>query len=438
MGVKLTTKAVASVEATAKREGRQKVVWDADVRGLGVRALPSGSASWVLDYRTIEGRRRRMVLGLTSVLLLADARSVAKRTLGDVLRGLDPVEARKEVRHGATLTDLSDMYIQRHVPTKKTGAEDVRRLRKHVLPTLGKRKLTEVNRADVARLHSRIGEGSPYEANRVLALVAVMFGKAQEWGLLSETATNPAARIQPFRERSRERWAGPDELRLLWRAIEECPELHQRCAFKLYLLTGMRRNELLGLRWSHVDLKAREIRLPDTKAGRPHTIPLSDQSVGILRELPRGLGSSYVFPGRSEGRPFVNIGKSWRRVRARAWLLGNPERAEALRRRAEHEIRERKTRAKHGSDRASVVDARVLVLAEGEIGPGETLRLHDLRRTTGALMASAGTSAAIVGKVLGHTTPSATAIYARIADESKRKALEEHGARLTEIVGAAS
>lgn len=85
---------------------------------------------------------------------------------------------------------------------------------------------------------------------------------------------------------------------------------------KLYLLTGLRRSELLGLRWKDVDLSRHKIRLEDTKAGRSHVVPLSAPAMEIVHDLPRQLLNAYVFPGR----PLVNISKPWRRIRERAGL----------------------------------------------------------------------------------------------------------------------
>ena len=376
-----------------------------------------------------------MTLGSTDALSLEQARRKAKRELGKVADGGDPLEAKREARRGATVADLADLYVKRHASKRKRSHAYERRIRQYIKPALGSMKVADVKRADVSRLHHRIGDRAPYEANRVLALVSSIFRKAVEWGLLPDDARNPAAGIERFKEASRERWAHPDELRILWHTTEEHADLVQRCAFRLYLLTGLRRSELLSLRWRDVDVKAREIRLADTKSGKPHIVPLSSEAIAVLKELPRGFGNAYVFPGRAKGRTLVNIGKSWRKVRARAWLLANPEREAALREQAERDVRARKADRKHGSTRPAIVQARLYKLAEKEMDP-DALRLHDLRRTVGAMMASSGTSADIVGKVLGHRTATATAVYARIADETKRQAVEEHGARITAIVRA--
>ncbi len=354
----------------------------AEIPGFGVRVHPSGRKTFTLTYRT-RGRPtpRRIVLGTYGTLTLDEARQLARQTLMQAKTGGDPLEARRKQRIGDSVRDLAAVYIERHArPRKKTWREDERRIERHILPAFGRRKIADVRRADVARLHGTIGTTAPYEANRVLALLAVMFNKAAEWGLVEEGAPNPAGRIQTFKERSRDRWVTPAELPRLVEAIDAETSPYIRAAFKLYLLTGLRRSELLGLRWKDVDFARCELRLEDTKNGRAHVVPLSTAAMEIVRELPRGIGSAHLFPGSVPGKPMANVTRAWERIRQRAGL---PD-----------------------------------------------VRLHDLRRTVGSWLATGGASLPLIGKVLNHSNVATTAVYARLAEDAGRTALEEHGALL--------
>jgi integrase len=409
----------------------RQVLWDSDPAGLGVRVFASGAKSFVLSYRTQDNRKRLMTLGRFGVLTLQEARERARRALVCVRDGADPLEERQEARRGDTVRDLAALYIERHAkPHKKSWREDRRRLEAHVLPALGAWKVSEVKRADVARLHAAIGDTHPYEANRALALVAVMFNKAVEWGVLDEGTPNPAHHVKKYRERSRDRWVSPQELPALAEAIAAESNLYVRAALRLYLLTGLRRSELLGLRWRAIDFGRQEIRLHETKAGRSHVVPLSAPAVEVLRELPRQLGNAYVFPGKAAGRPLVNIAKSWKRVRARLWLAMNPEAAAELRARAQAECRRR---SKHAEKSPAVVDTRVLALAAEAIPEDDALRLHDLRRTVGSWLATSGASLPLIGKVLNHSNVATTQVYARLAEGAVRAALEDHGRRILDV-----
>ena len=355
---------------------------DGEIPGLSVRVYPTGRKAFVLRYRPIgAGQPKMLTLGPYGVLTLHQARDLARRALLETKTGGDPQEERRKARQASTVRELSELYLERHAKRrKKSWKVDERRLKGYILPVFGARKIADVKRADVARLHARIGDTKPYEANRVLALLRVIFNKAAEWGLLEETAPNPAARVQPFKERSRDRWVKPTELPALLEAIEEEPNPYVRAAFKLYLLTGLRRSELLGLCWKDVDFDRRELRLEDTKAGRAHVLPLSAPAVDILRDLPRMLGNPYILPGHSHGQPLVNVSKPWQRIRKRAGL--------------------------------------------------EDVRLHDLRRTVGSWLATDGASLPLIGRVLNHTNASTTQVYARLGDDPAREALERHGRKM--------
>jgi integrase len=408
---------------------------DGEVTGLSVRVYASGKKAFVLRYRPVGAAQPKLLtVGAYGDITLHQARELARRALLDAKTGGDPVEARRKARRGETVRELARVYLDRHAKRqKKSWAEDERRLNRYVIPAIGSKKVGDVKRADVSRLHSKLGDTKPYEANRVLALLQVMFNKAAEWGVLEEGAPNPAARVQKFRERSRDRWVRPAELPELAAAISAETSPYIRAALRLYLLTGLRRSELLGLRWRDVDFERRELRLGDTKAGRSHVLPLSEPAIEVLRELPRQVGNAYVLPGDKPGTQLVNITKPWYRVRARAWLASNSDAAAELRELAAAEVA---ARPKHAERGIQAVESRLIALAHKRIVGDDAIRLHDLRRTVGSWLATSGASLPLIGKVLNHTNTSTTQIYARFAEDSARDALEQHGQRIGPLLSS--
>jgi len=236
------------------------------------------------------------------------------------------------------------------------------------------RKLTDLSRNDVARLHAKIGETAPYRANRVVALLRKMFNLARDWGLY--TGENPATRIQLFPEESRDRFVQPEELPLLFRAIAEEPDLALRVFFLTALLTGARRGEVLAMCWDDVNLARAVWRIPHTKAGRPHLLPLPQALVNRLRRLPRLEGVSYVFVGQNGTGHLQNMKRAWNRIRKKAGI--------------------------------------------------EDVRFHDLRRTIGSWLAGSGENLQVIAKVLNHHDVSTTAVYARLNLDPVRQALERN------------
>jgi integrase len=360
----------------------QQILYDGDLPGFGIRLYPSGKKAFVLRYRNAGGQLRFLTIGQYGVLTLVQARDLARRALMEAKTGSDPAEERQEARSALSFAEFAKIYIERYArPHKRTWDEDQQRLEKWHLPAFGSKKLADIKRLDVQALHLKIGEKYPYGANRNLALLSKIFSLAIEWGYLPEGASNPARKgIRKFKERSRDRWVKPDELPRLMKAIEGEPSVYIRGALLLYLLTGARKTEILSARWENVDLERAELRLPDTKAGRSHVIPLSRPAVAIFRELPHESNNPHVFPGRRSGQPLNNISKAWSRIRKESDL--------------------------------------------------EDIRLHDLRRTVGSWLATSGASLPLIGKILNHSNVSTTSVYARLSEDVARTALEGHGEKI--------
>ena len=223
-------------------------------------------------------------------------------------------------------------------------------------------------------------------ANRLVELLGRMYELARQWGYVPEDHHNPAPGIKPFKETRRDRFVRADELPRLAQAIDAEPSPFNRAAFWLYLLTGMRKNELLRAKWEDIDYHSGLWRLPLTKSGRVHHIPLAPAVVTILKGLPREEDNPYLIPGTLPGRPLINIDRVWRRIRKRAEL---PD-----------------------------------------------VRLHDLRRTAGSYLAQDGSPLHLIGKILNHRDPSTTAVYAHFHKQEERVALERHANRLFELAYA--
>ena len=326
------------------------------------------------------------MLGPVGVLTLDQARNLARLKLVDVLQGRDPAKDRDTGREIGTFKDLFDAYLEKHAkPHKKTWREDERRFNLHA-PRRGlSRAPNEVTRDEIRRLHIELGQSAPYEANRVLALMRMIFNYGRKSGALPVDYTNPAAEITPFRERSRKRYASPDEVKAITKAIDTKPNVYIRALVWLYLLTGARKGELLPRKWSDIDRDLRRLVLTDTKAGEEQFIPISTMAMGIIDALQRVQGNPFVFPGAKNGHHIVNIGKPWRRIVKRSGVTG--------------------------------------------------LRLHDLRRTVGSWMSQDGVELNTVKSALRHSDIGTTLIYARLHDDVADEALERHGERIIQIGG---
>jgi integrase len=374
------------VEAIKPDPERDLVEFDGELHGFGVRVWPKGKRTYFLKYRTREGRQRKLTIGVHGVNITAEqARDVALQWLNEVRRGQDPANTQREAREMPTLAEFAERYLAKHARIHKKAsslANDERLLAKRILPALGRRKLNEVSREDVARLHEEL-QSTPYEANRLLALLSKMFNLAEDWGLRPESS-NPCRRIRKFRERKRQRFLSFDELTRLGEVLaeEERNRTHSPSVFaaiKLLLFTGCRLSEILTLRWSEVDLKDSLFRLADSKTGEK-VVYLNSSAREVLSVLKPGHGNPYVIRGAKAGTHLVNLEKPWQRIRERARL--------------------------------------------GDV------RLHDLRHTFASAGAVNGLSLPMLGALLGHTQPATTNQYVHLIADPVRQANEVIGKHL--------
>jgi len=375
--VKLTKK---FIDAQVFNGKAQHIIWDDEVPGFGIRLYPTGKKSFVLSYR-YNNRKSIMVIGSYSILTLDQARKDARTKLVGLNNGVNPLQERQRERQGKLVKDLCNAYIERHAANKKSGRDDITRIERFIVPEWGNLLATNIKRADVAALHAKLGKHGHYQANRIYSLLSKMFNLARVWGFVPKEHVNPCFGIEKFKEEKRDRFISQDEFPRLAEAINA--ELNQSVvsAIWLYLLTGVRKEELLTLKWTDIDLERKELKLTDTKNGKPHYLPLSAAAIDVLNQTPRIKSNPYVIVGKNPGCHLVNIAKPWERIRKAAGL--------------------------------------------------EDVRLHDLRRTVGSWLAQSGNSLHLIGKVLNHSNQSTTSVYARFGQDNVRDALEQHGQMIT-------
>lgn len=360
--------------------------WDDEIHGLGVKVTPAGRRVYALKYRTADGTQRKPSIGAHGKITADTAREVARGWLSEVAKGGDPSARRADKRGAPTFEALAERYLAEHAAPRKVPAaarEDARKLSVTLLPRWGKKRAEAITRRDVSRMHSEVRDKvGLYSANRHLALVGKMFSLATEWGY---RADNPARGIKMFREEKRDRWLRPDEIRRFFESLAQEPELGVRAALTFILLTGSRRGEALSAKWEDINFDAALWRIPKTKAQKPQTVPLSTRALAVLQSLPRVEGNPYVFPGKNQGRPLVNLSRPWYRVRKRADL--------------------------------------------------EDCRIHDLRRSLGSMMVQSGATLYVAQRALRHSDSRTTSeVYAHLGDDPTRAAFEAVGEKVAMLM----
>lgn len=404
---KITKRTVDALVAT----DRERRLWDSELKGFCLRAYPTGRKVYAIKYRTAQQRQRWHSIGPHgSPWTPDDARAEAWRLLNAIAHGKDPAADKAARRGHLTVGELIDAYLSDGPSSKpdkraSTWATDASNLNRHVRPLLGRRVASEVTATDCARMVADITagktradektgsrgraiiKGGAPTAARVLGTTGAMYAWAVQQGLVSDVPTRGVKTAQPA---SRERFLSPAEARRLLATLAEM-ETGGRLStthadiFRLLLMTGARRSEISGLRWSEVDLERGRLTLPPerTKAGGKtgtRRITLSGPAVALLRER-KGTRDGLVFPSsRDREKPAAALQKVWNRVRTEADL--------------------------------------------------PALRIHDLRHSFASMALARGASLPLIGKALGHSSPRVTERYAHLADDALRALADGVGDQL--------
>lgn len=292
----LTTKSLdAMPPATIKRYE----VRDQKVNGLHVRVSTTGAKVFYTMVRP-NGSRRRVKIGPYPVVSLADARRRAMEIARDVELGEFDKPPEVSEASALTLGEMIPKFIELHA---KPNTKDWKRTESvlHKFDGLKDRPIDQIKRQDVSMvLDGIIANGTPTRANRALSAIK----KLMNWCVMrGDIETSPVALLRPpTREVQRDRVLSDAEIRAIWQHSDA--EGYPFGPFlKLLLITGQRRSEVAGMRWSELNLDEGIWELPANrvKNARLHIVPLPDQAVDILCSLPSFLDSDFVFTttGRS-------------------------------------------------------------------------------------------------------------------------------------------
>ena len=301
-------------------------IWDGKLPGFGVRVSPKGARSFVLLYR-IDGRARRLTLGRHPLLSLSEARRIAQQGLAQVTQGIDPAPERETYSRAdnpLAFESFALQFIERYArPKNKDWGESQRLLDREFTPHWRGRDIRDIKRSDVlAVIDAIVARGSTGSAIHALAAARRLFNWAVERGVIEHS---PIQGLKPpGRIKSRDRVLADDELAAIWRAAD-ADGYPFGSITKILILTGQRRGEVTGMRWSDLDLLRGQWSLPAelNKSGRPHEVPLTPSVVSALRSVPR-VHDTLVFPAQrvETHNPVSGHGKAKERFDAISGVIG--------------------------------------------------------------------------------------------------------------------
>lgn len=327
----------------------ENFLWDSELRGFGVRISPAGLKSFIVQYRTPEGRHRRTVIGRHGVVTPEQAREAAWDILSAVAKGIDPAAAPEPNRNAITVSALCDWFLaeaeagrilgRRRRPIKaSTLTMDRSRIEAHLKPLLGKRQVVSLRLGDIEGAQADIAAGKTAKpragsrggattggegvAARTMSTLHAIFEHAVRVGKIE---SNPARGVRRLASTPRDRRLSRAELAKLGKVMRaaEADGEHPTglAAIRFLLLTGFRRMEGLGLKREWLDEEEGSVRFPDTKSGA-QTRAIGRAAVELLLGQPQTAPSPYFFPADWGEGHFIGIVRVLDRVCALAGLAG--------------------------------------------------------------------------------------------------------------------
>jgi integrase len=397
----LTDRACKALKAA--KPGARYEIMDGLVPNMAIRVTDSGAKSFVLVARFPgSDNPTRRALGSYGAITLDTARDKARNWLELIRQGIDPAEqearqrAEEQRKRLNTFAAMVEDFIASKLPGERRGKEIELTIRRELLPKWGGLAVTAITEShvrDLVKAKARDYEGM---ARNLLALIRRIFNWAIDqcaYGL----EHCPCARLKPNKlvgeQAERTRVLCYLEMRALWRAAETMGGPYG-AFYRALLLTGQRRNEVAGARWSEIDLKEKLWTIPAErmKAGATHLVPLSDDMVKLFKSLPRGKAGDFVFSASDGVRSIARFSAEKEKLdKAMAKQLG------------------------------SKLDAFVV---------------HDIRRTVRTNLSAIPNISDLVRElVIGHSKPELHKVYDQFAYlDEKRHALDAWAKRLRGIV----
>ncbi|MYE60328.1 MAG: tyrosine-type recombinase/integrase [Alphaproteobacteria bacterium] len=361
--VRLTQRRVDALKPRRK----MRDVRDAELKGYGVRVMPSGTKRYFVHTQH-HGQRVWKTVGDAAILTESAARTQAKAILVALRDGGEPDAVNSgETPFEAVAEEVFDRYGRRWKPRTR----EVNRiyLRRQIMPFFEGRPIAAISREEV-RKWFRLLHATPAAANRSAPILSVIMRQAEVWGYRPENS-NPCKGIRRYRAGRSERFLSPEEYRRLGALLgrHEADYPFHVAAVRLIALTGCRKSEILTLEWRFY--RDGNLYLADSKTG-PRTVWLCRAARDVLDGLPRS--ARWVFPVQDWRAPEEWLDGFWSQLR----------------------------------DEADIAD----------------VRLHDFRHSYASMALLSGESIRAVGRLLGHEKPSTTLKYAHLSDASVREAVD--------------
>ena len=356
--------------------------WDTHIPGFVFEKRESGSGTYALRFTDASGRQRQFKIGRFGEITTDQARKAAAKLRAEVVLGGNPQVEKQEKKAIGLYSDLAKLHLEHAVGYIKSHGATEMILRLHINPRWGQVLLTDIKTQDISKWQAEklAGGLKPSTVERIRVTMNRSFELGNKWGI-------PGAEVNPVKNvtrlkfsNARQRFLSPQEAVRLHNAASESENTQLASIVALLLLTGARKMELLKAKWQDFDLDRRSWLIPEAKNGSPRYVPLSEQAMAIINNLPCWDNCEWVIPNPKTRLPYNTVKRAWDTARVAA---GMPD-----------------------------------------------LRIHDLRHSFCSSAVAAGVDLYTVGKIAGHKDYKSTQRYSHLANDTLMKAVEKSAANL--------
>ena len=320
------------------------------------------------------GKRYRIAIGSYPEIKRRNALDKCIEYMDMINKGIDPSDDIKSKKNEYTLKDAFDFYLEKR--GDKISEKVLKAYQVEVPRFFGKylnTRLSFIRDEEIENIFEDITDNNgPSAANhaieKIKSIINYCIKKHKYFG------TNPCEPIEMNPKGSRDRFLTEVEIPLFLEAVEQ-EDLILRNLFKMLLFTGVRKTNVLEMRWSQIDFCTRIWTIDKTKNGEPLDMYLCDQAIKVLESLPRIDGCDWVFVNPQTKDHYKDIKKAWNRIKERCGI--------------------------------------------------KDIVIHDLRRSFATILLSSGVEPSVVAKILGHKSLLATSVYAKLLDFVKNNAVQQ-------------
>jgi integrase len=383
-----------------------QILYDTEIKGFVARALKSGTITYGYRYRNGEGASKWLGLGIHGSITAEEARTLAKKRAGHVADNRDPVAEQEEAREAAarakraeinTVDTILDAFEKDHVDSLRSADQVKQAFTNHVRPRIGDKSIYALKRSDITTMLNEVkGAAGPAMADRVLAHVR----KAFNWQMVQDNEFNSPivrgmAKTKP-KDRARKRTLSDDEIRDIWRALDQWEGAACYPRFIKSLLVAMtRRNESARLHTEELEGDLWTIPASRYKNKRDHVIPITPAMRALIGWKPAGKRNSWFAFSTTDGeKAFSGFSK------------------------AKKELNKLIAKARKAEGRPTM----------------KQWQLHDLRRTGRSLMSRAKVDADHAERCMGHVIGGVRETYDRYEYLEEKRAAFEALAGLVDMI----